>query len=207
MIPKTFWRIWLDEPVPERYEVFWRKFQALHPEWEFRTLYSSRLMWMRPRIKAVFDACDTHAGRSDVLRYEVVYRFGGVYVDCDVEPLRAFDPLVNTDKAFAGWEDDRMICPTVIGAPVEHPALGELLDVLPEWFATHRGELPNVSTGPHLMTRLWRWRDDVTLYPPQVFYPVHWSEKKKLGGEYPPEAYSVHHWDAGWLPGGPPQRD
>lgn len=206
MIPRTFYRIWVGEPVPERYETFWAKFQELHPGWEFITLASPNLMWMRKHVKAVYDQCTTHAGRSDVLRYEVVYQFGGVYVDCDVEPLKSFEPLIHTDKAFAGWEDSRMICPTVIGAPIEHPALGELLDVLPEWFEAHRDAPPNVSTGPHLITRLWRWRDDVTLYPPVTFYSVHWSNKKALGGPYPEEAVSIHHWDARWLPGGPPQR-
>jgi mannosyltransferase OCH1-like enzyme len=208
MIPRTFWRIWLDEEVPERYEAFWDTFKALHPSWEFVTIARTEdLVFMRPHIRAVFDQCTTHAGRSDVVRYEAVYQLGGVYVDCDVEALKPFDPLVDTDKAFAGWEDSRMICPTVIGAPAGHPALGELLDVLPEWFDAHRDEPPNVSTGPHLMTRLWRWRDDVTLYPPVTFYSVHWSEKKRLGGPYPEEAVSIHHWDARWLPGGPPQRE
>ncbi len=207
MIPRRFFRVWLDEPVPERLEVFWKQFQVLHPGWEFVTFHNSdTLTWMRPHIRELFDRCATHAGRSDVVRYEAVYRWGGIYVDADVEPLRSFAPLVETGKAFAGWEDERMVCPTVIGAPQTHPAMVDLLDALPNWFNLFEGHPPNRQTGPYLLTRMWRWRDDVTLYPPEAFYPVHWSEKRKLGDPYPEESYCVHHWDAGWLPDGPPQR-
>lgn len=207
-IPKTFWRIFIDDPIPPKFEEFWDGFQRLHPTWQFMTLASPRLMWMRPFVHDIFDRCTTHAGRSDVLRYEVLFQFGGVYVDTDVECLRPFDDLVNTDKPFAGWEDHRMICPTVLGSPMHHPALGDLLNRLPSWFDEHGGEAgpPNLTTGPHLLTAMWAERTDVTLYPPVTLYPVHWSEKWRLGGPYPKESYAVHHWNASWLPDGPPQR-
>jgi mannosyltransferase OCH1-like enzyme len=210
MIPRTLWRIWLDEPVPPEYDAYWERFAELNPGWQLKTISRSVLPWMRPHIRDIFRECSTHAGRSDVLRYELLYQFGGVYVDCDVEPLKPFEPLLGEGKGFqpfAGWEDNRMICPTVMGSPPSHPAMGDLLDFLPGWFEVHRGEAPNRQTGPYVLTRCWRWRDDVTLYAPDVFYPVGWWEKKKLGGPYPETALSVHHWDARWLPGGPPQRD
>jgi mannosyltransferase OCH1-like enzyme len=208
VIPRVFWRVWLDEAVPERLNGFWRGFQRHHPTWAFRTVDDSRDMpWMRPAIRRVFDQCTTHAGRSDVVRYEALYQFGGVYVDADVECLRPFDELVAEASPFAGWEDERLVCPTVIGCPPKHPALGDLLDILPEWVERRPNQPPNHQTGPYLFTACWRWRDDVRLLPSQTFYPVHWSSKKELGGPYPTSSFAVHHWDAGWLPDGPPQRD
>ena len=50
MIPRRFIRIWLDEPIPERFEEYWQGFQARHPGWGFITLNdSSQLEWMRCR--------------------------------------------------------------------------------------------------------------------------------------------------------------
>lgn len=205
MIPRIFHRIFLDDPIPDGFESYWERFQALHPSWEFYTWDDSRqLDWMRNR--EAFDRADTHAGRSDVLRYEILARVGGVYVDTDVEPLRAFDELLESPEPFAGWEDDRLLCPTVMGSPPGHPAIEALLDALPNWSRKHRHSPPNRQTGPYFLTRYWRWRQDVRLLPPVAFYPVHWSNKRALGGPYPPEALSVHHWAAGWLPNGPPQR-
>lgn len=205
-IPRTFWRVWMDEEVPARYEAFWQGFKDLHPMWTCVTVDSSALPWMRPHIRKIFDRCTTHAGRSDVVRYEVLYQYGGVYVDCDVECLRPFDDLTEDDTPFAGWEDSNMLCPTVIGCPPKHPAMGDLLKQLEPWFNARPYAPPNQSTGPHLFTAVWGHRQDVRRLPPDAFYPVHWAHKAQLGGPYPEVSYAVHHWDARWLPGGPPQR-
>lgn len=197
MIPRRFHRIFLDEPIPARFEANWTKLKALHPDAEFITWDdSTKLDWMR--CKAEFAKATTHAGRSDVLRYAALWEFGGIYLDTDVEPLRAFDDLFASDRAFAGWEDANMICPTVMGAPPRHRAVGALLDRLPAWMAKRPDAPPNQQTGPHLLTALWRRRRDVDLLAPVAFYPVHWSAKSMLGGPYPAESYAVHHWAKSW---------
>lgn len=205
MIPKTLHRIWLDEPVPDPFEEFWARFADLHPDWELRTWNdSAALDWLRCPME--FHSATTWAGKSDVLRYELLYEFGGVYVDTDVEPLRPFDDLLDDPRPFIGWEDGNLLCPTVMGSPPGHPAIGVLLRALPDWFHKYRNAAPNRQTGPYFTTRYLRGRSDIRLLPPAAFYPVGWWEKARLGGPYPDESYAVHHWAAGWLPNGPPQR-
>lgn len=210
MIPRRFMRIWLDEEVPERYDALWESFRRLHPDWEFVTIDDSDEVrgWMSPAVREVFDQCVTWAGKSDVVRYVAVHRFGGVYVDADVECLKPFDELLD-GPPFAAWEDPqgrRLLCPTVIGGESGHPALKALLDFLPRWALAawvRKDGRPNLQTGPHVLTRTWKGRSDVRLLPRETFYPIGWWEREKLGGPYPPESYSVHHWDARWLVGGP----
>jgi len=198
IIPRVYHRIWLDEQVPRRFEDYWDRFKALHPSWEFVTWDdSSQLGWMR--TKALFDRCQTWAGKADLLRYEIMLAHGGVYVDTDVEPLRPFDPLLDDDRPFAAWEKDRvLLCPTVLGSPPGHPAFAAVLDYLPGWFDHQPGTKPNYQTGPVPFTRVWRRRRDVRRLPRETFYPVLWWERERLGGPYPPESYCVHHWVAGW---------
>ena len=43
--------------------------------------------------------------RSDLARYDILWRYGGVYVDCDLEALRPIDDLLDV-PGFAGWETD-----------------------------------------------------------------------------------------------------
>jgi len=204
MIPRILHRVFLDDPIPDEFEAYWAGFKRLMPDWEFFTWNDSGdLGWMQNRRE--FDEATTDAGRSDVLRYELMATFGGVYVDTDVECLRSFDPLLAGDP-FIGWEDHNLLCPTVMGAPAHHPAMVALLAALPSWFRRYRGAKPNRQTGPYFATSVLRGRSDVTLLPPVAFYPVHWSAKRDLGGPYPAESYAVHHWAAGWLPNGPPQR-
>ena len=203
MIPPTFHRVWLDEPVPERFDEYWSRLRALHPGWDFRTWQDSAEVREHLQHRALFDSFTeypaAYALRSDLARYELVEKFGGVYVDTDVEPLRAFDALLADGRAFIGWEDDKMLCPTVFGAEAGAPPLKDLLRALPEWQAVNAAKEPNHRTGPVLVTHEWRNRDDVRRLPVSTFYPVGWWEKDLLGEvTYPPETLAVHHWFKGW---------
>jgi mannosyltransferase OCH1-like enzyme len=205
VIPKLFHRIWLkqddDDVIPPEFEAYWRKLKKLHLGWEFRTWSDpNELGWMR--CKEVFDRATTHAGRSDVLRFELMFAYGGVYVDTDVEPLRPFDDLLEDDRPFAAWENDKLICPTVLGGPARHPAYEAVLEMLPRWSLKFPGHRPNLQTGPVPLTMTWKRRRDVRLLPSVAFYPVGWWERDNLGGPYPAESYCVHHWTQRWDPAG-----
>lgn len=214
MIPHTFHRVWLkqdaEDTIPEEFEYNWNRLKQLHPGWRFVTWSDEAdlFRYLTPTLQEVYDAQATHAGRSDLARYVIMHALGGIYLDTDVEPLRSFDPLVTDPRPFAGWENDRMICPTVLGSPPGHPAFAALLDALPAWVARRIGFPPNQQTGPHFLTRMWRDRDDVKLFAPITFYPVGWWERNKLGRvEYPHESFAVHHWSQSWDPGAKAQID
>lgn len=199
MIPKTFHRIFLDDPIPEKFEAFWATFRAIHVGWEFVTWGSETEARAFVSDDELWDAVDPMAGRADVLRYHIIAKLGGVYVDTDVEPLRPFDGLVD-GAPFVGWENDERLCPTVIGGEPEHPALADLLVELREWALARPDETdPVIQTGPIFLTEAWRKRDDVRRLPISAFYPVGYWEKQLLGKvAYLPETYAVHHWAAGW---------
>lgn len=200
MIPRVIHRVWLrrdaDDVIPDRFEMFWRRFRELNPGWEFVTWYTVP-DWIVNRD--VLDWQTTDAGRSDVMRYEILARCGGIYVDTDVEPLQPFERLIRPEP-FAAWEDDRLVCPTVMGSPPGHPAMVDLVTNMRRHARARRHRPPNVQTGPWYITRRWRRRDDVLLYAPVRFYPVHWSERHRLGGPYPEASFAVHHWNQGWDP-------
>jgi mannosyltransferase OCH1-like enzyme len=161
--------------------------------------------------KAAFDAATTHAGRSDVLRYEILARHGGVYVDTDIQPLRGFDALLSPGGCFIGWQDtgrvkawtygevDRLLCPSVIGSEPGHPAMQALLDALPEWVKRHPDTTPDLQTGPVFVTKTWEGRSDVRRLPCHTFYPVQAGRTPHPRARYPGrQTYAVHHWAASW---------
>lgn len=207
MIPKTFHRVWLDEEVPPRYEEYWQELQRFHPRWRFRSWErSSELRWLQNQ--ELFDSFppgeqQSYAFRSDIARYEILLRFGGVYVDTDVEPLRSFDPLIGP-LPFIAWCSDEELDPAVIASPPGHPAMRHLVDDLEavaKWRARGRAVSPPGSTGPRYVTSRWRQRDDVRRLPPITFFPYHWRGEREEDGPFPDRSYAVHHWMAGWKPG------
>lgn len=64
----------------------------------------------------------------DYARLDVVYRYGGIYLDTDVEILRCLDPLLNL-SAFAGFESKKIIAMGLgFGARKGHPFLKRLME-------------------------------------------------------------------------------
>ena len=207
MIPKVMHRIWLgSNPMPPAFEDYWKRLQELHPGWQFKTWTDkSDLRFMRNR--KCFDGMPTYSGKSDVLRIELIARYGGLYVDCDMEPLKPFDGLLRGIKAFAAWEDERYIAWGVFGAERGHPAVLALRSRLPVWSKAHEHEPANVRSGPVFLTAVWKRRRDVTILPTPTFYPVSWSDRRRVKPPYPSGAYAVHHWAESWKSAADHKRD
>lgn len=198
--PRIFHRIWLDEEESPRFAAFKERLAELHPDWEIRTWQdSSELRWLRNQ--KLFDEWferDPYGRIPDILRYEILWKFGGVYIDTDFEPLRSFEPLLEDPRPFAAWENDRTMCTALLAAPPGHPAVDALIEQLPAHAKKNAKRTPNYATGPEFATKVWRGREDVRRLPPICFYPVGWWEKHKLGEPYPEETFAVHHWAKGW---------
>lgn len=198
MIPHVFHRVWVgSEPIPEKYEDWWRAFQEMHPSWGFETWTDERLGWLRNM--QLFNGAKTPSERSDIARYEVLQKFGGVYIDTDVEPIRSFDTILAPHiTAFAGWEYSHRLCTAVMGAEPGHPAVEKLVLSLPGWVKQHDKQPPDRRTGPLFLTTMW-WKLGVERFHREVFYPVGWWERERLGGPYPKRTVAVHHWAGSWI--------
>jgi mannosyltransferase OCH1-like enzyme len=190
VIPKILHRC-VPAEVPERYAKFWVGFQRLHPEWEFHT-------WQDPldpddwELGFLFDRCTAGAQLAGLVRLEVIWRYGGVYVDMDMEPLKALDPLLSHECWF-GTEDGVILTDAVFGAEQGHPGIRACIDRFLDGF-WH----PNPSmTGPRHTTAVLSGRADVTVLPKDAFFPYIWTEPERAGEEFP-DSFAVHRWNHSW---------
>jgi len=177
-------------------EGYWKRFKALHPGWELMTHRDPLEPSAWPLSAPGWDSCSTGAQRAGLIRLEALYRWGGIYVDSDVEPFRSFEPLLGV-RAFAGWEDERVIPDAVLGAEPEHPAILACLKL-----ALKLLDQGAWASGPGVTTRLLRNRPDVLLLPPGSFYPYHYTEKGRRHEDHKqtnPWAFAAHHWAGSWL--------
>lgn len=206
--PKVFHRVWLDEPERPDFAKWRDDLAAMHPDWEIRTWDSSKEIlaagWMQnaKEFRAALKT-DPFGRAPDILRYELLYEFGGVYIDTDVEPVKPFDALLADGRPFIGWEDDKRLCTAIFGAPPKHPAIAELIKRLPASLKVNAEADPTIASGPGYATPLLRERDDVRRLPVGVFYPVHWNQTKLFaaydkGKPYPEQTIAVHRWNKGW---------
>ena len=202
MIPRIIHRIWLGGDLPpdaRRYGDSW----AQHcPGWEIRTWRD----WDLPPLvnQRAFDAATSPAQRADIARLEILLRFGGVYVDTDFEALQPLEPVLDGVGCFAATEDGRFVSSGIMGSVPQHPFIAQLVASVSSSIAANPGLPPNKQSGPWFITaKLHRFRrrdrgeHPVVVFPPELFYPYHFSEPERRG-ELFPDAIAVHHWSASW---------
>ena len=188
MIPKILHRV-VPEDVPARFDDYWHEWCALHPDWQ-------HLTWQDPldaddfELGRLFARCTAGAQLAGLVRLEVVWRLGGVYVDMDVEPVRPVDDLLG-HACFFGTEGNGVLTDAVFGASQHHPGIRACMDRLLGGFWS-----PNPSdTGPLLTTEVLAGRNDVTVLDQEAFYPYLWHEDQT-----PPKpgTYAIHRWNHSW---------
>lgn len=190
MIPKIIHQIWLGEnPVPDQFRVWSSDIQKKHPDWEYR-------FWTDENIqefdaKALLEECESFAAKSDVIRLLAVAKYGGVYLDMDIECLKPLDTLINV-SAFAARESKKNICNAVFGAARNHHSVLRQIHELPDCV------YKPTTWGVELMTKEFsKLNSGVTLYPKEFFYPYLWDMPREYRILHP-ETFLVHHWEKSW---------
>lgn len=117
-IPKTLHFIWLGpKPFPEASIVNVKGWIDQHPGWKVK--FWTDLGQAAPddrmevnvfegfplnELKECYYRSDNFGERSEILRYAILLNEGGVYVDHDVQCLKALDPLQQAHDFFCGLE-------------------------------------------------------------------------------------------------------
>lgn len=80
VVPKCLHFIWIGSPLPQKYADNIAKIREHNPDYETYT-------WMGPmprmRNRDLFENETNLGARADILRYEIVHRWGGIYLDVD----------------------------------------------------------------------------------------------------------------------------
>ena len=201
LIPQIFHRIWLgDKEMPEEFVYYGETWKKLHPSWKIK-------LWTEENIpklinQEAFDNAKLVAQKSDILRYECLFREGGTFVCTDFEAYRNIAPLLDNVDCFSASEAKGFISIGIMGCTPKHPIFKRLIDNLPQSIEDNKDKFINEQTGPGYMTRTVSF-DEIKVFPPELFYPVKFpiDVGPDKGADYP-NAYANHHWSGSWLPEG-----
>ena len=134
-IPRIIHQIWVGPKTPPSYfVVFQERWKALHPGWEYHLWTDSDLEDLNMDLKDLIDQSPNYAEKSDMIRAELLDRFGGVYLDVDMDPFHCIDELNTKYDFYAGIEHPHKIATTncqlwvgisIIAARPHHPIIQE----------------------------------------------------------------------------------
>jgi inositol phosphorylceramide mannosyltransferase catalytic subunit len=200
VIPKIFHQVWVNEinpTLPERFAQYRDGWLGLHPGWDYQlwNLQNINFSLLRPEL---LPRAPSYSQLSDILRLEIVYRYGGVYLDTDFECLRSIDEIVRDVDLFFCSEDGETIAAGIFGARPSNGLVKRLIERLP---AEMGRECAPVETGPRHLTRALfdeGFPGNLTLFPRKYFYPYNWAELHRADEVFP-DSYAVHRYAGSWI--------
>lgn len=188
MIPRVFHQIWVGaEPVLDGFDRWRESWARHHPEWELR-LWRDDNLPSDLRNSQAYERDRHPVERADILRLELLFRYGGVYLDADLECLKPIDPLIDGLEFFGMYIKPGRVTNTVIGSVAGHPILDRALSELTPQEPGARFD--KTKSGPVFLDGVVKQFPPPTLFPRATFYPIEPEEYE--------DAYSIHHCARTW---------
>jgi len=218
-IPKIIHQIWIGpKPRPSKFMDTWK---TKHPEFTY-ILWTEDEMRRRglklkcwKQINTMSEIC----GKVDIIRLEILYQYGGIYIDADSICIEPFDDIILNAKAFAGYENEHvrknLVATGTLGFPPKHPLCFDAI----QWILHNNvsveetGKRAWMLTGPGLITRLLQTPSsnalalsmrnnnngsqqptkypDVTIFPSHFFLPIHHTGLVYNGHD---KVYAYQEW-------------
>ena len=232
--PKIIHQTWKDEQVPASLAACQESWKRFNPDWEYRLWtdadndalvqdeFSSLLDLYRSLPRAIH--------RADFARVLYLWRFGGLYVDLDIEALRPANELLDGHSCTLGTEPnvhaerlrggEQVVCNAAMASEPNHPFWEKMIAEIRDR-STQGSDDPVWMTGPLCLQAAYEAHGErlgVESWEPDVFFPLpdlgssslplsreerrHY-ERMATSGCYPRQSVGVHHWAHTWIPMNP----
>ena len=212
MIPKIIHYCWFGKTeIPERFKKYISSWKKLCPDYEI-------IEWNESNYDVTKNTYMWQAYESkkwgfvpDYARLDIVYNYGGIYLDTDVEIVKPLDELLQLE-AFAGEEACSKYVALGVGFGAEkgNEIIKSMLDCYENRnFILPNGEFdllpsPAINTAP-LYSIGFRWSDkiqelslnksQITIFPREYFCPIDYDTGESTLSE---KTYMIHHYAGTW---------
>lgn len=180
LIPRKLGHIWIGPLKPP---VKWMQtWKDLHPDWNY-TLYDNDFLASgdfetQPQIDEYLKR-GQYAGAADLLRYEVLYKFGGYIAAADSQCRNAIDELFEDNAAlYTVYENEfvrgKLVAPVAASTP-GHPFFRQVIDRL-KAVDPAKLDIPWKQTGNLFVAQMIEeLQPDIVIWPSHYLIPVHFT--------------------------------
>lgn len=215
MIPKIIHYAWFgNKPLPKSGVECLKSWKKYCSDYEIKRWDESNYDFNSHQYTREAYAYRKYAFVTDYLRLEVLYKYGGIFFDTDVEVLKSYDPLL-TCVGFTGFEHGECENEPVnvgigvgVGSEARNPIIKAMLeDYADRTFIYADGRL-DLTPCPAFQTAVLkrfglilenRQQDmgNMIVFPTEYFCPKnYYTAETKITSN----TYSIHHYSASWMP-------
>lgn len=213
MIPKIIHYCWFGgKPLPKIAETCIASWKKYLPDYEIKRWDESNFdVNAIPYTREAYAACK-FAFVSDYARFWILYHYGGVYFDTDVEAINNMDDIISAGN-FMGVEqqnDERITVAPGLGIGVirENPLFGQMIEVYSRaHFLNDDGtpclknivEITTEQLQKYGLRNISEIQDccGFTIYPKDYFCPIDYDTRELKITE---NTRTIHHYAESWVP-------
>lgn len=198
--PRSILQTWKTHDVPEEYRDYVSSIKANHPDYTYTLLddleVDELVKTVTPEYYEAFRNFRRHIERVDFVRYVWLWKFGGVYLDLDIQCLKPLDTLVAQNQIILAPEasehckmymrraDQGVLCNAAMISPPGMQFWKDLMDYIiahyddaPWWDIAGLTDNPVTKTGPMALTRFYEdtWNRDkynIRVLSSCAFFPM-----------------------------------
>lgn len=207
-IPKMIHYFWFGrKPLPDKYKRWMESWYKFCPDYEIMEWNENNYDVTKNNYMYQAFKKEKWGFVPDYARLDIIYHFGGVYFDTDVEVIRNIDDLL-FQKGFAGFENDAAVnLGSGFGAIKGLPIIKEMMDLYEDLeFILPDGKL-NLVASPQWQTKIlkkyglqtngeYQIVEDLTIYPEKMLNGKSMSTRRTI---LKPYTRMIHHFDGSWL--------
>ena len=208
IIPKIIHQIWIggDLPPMERKLCNDWKLACEENGWEYILWNDKKLSQLDFLNEDKIFETKSVGQKSDIIRLELLKKYGGVYLDTDFAFVKMFDDKILSLDFFVGLTFDKkpVLMNSIIGSTKDNKILNQLLKI--ENIKYNNVMDVIASTGPYYITDIYYKNiiENSCVFPVTYFFPFsNKTQDRNKGLDYTKyiksETYCVHLWNCSWM--------
>lgn len=196
MIPKIIHACWFGgKPLPKVYSQYIDGWKRLHPSWEVK-IWTEKEFETYLGTSSFVNYCinkQKWGFLADYFRLVVLYKFGGVYCDTDVEMFKPLDCFLD-NKIFMCFIFDDLIGTATIGSEPKNPIIKAWLDqIVTDFEKNKKLEVSNQWITQFFLDNFEDFKlngkeqhlkSGMSIYPRDYFEKITMSNKSRWGMLY-----------------------
>ena len=186
MIPKIIHLIWLGGNRPKKFDFLIDEIKRINDDYNVIEWNESNIDFKLIN-QEIFDTTENLGAKSDILRFELLYKYGGIYMDYDFLQVKKFDNLLEHDF-FVGTGDSqpKEIWNSIVGSFKNNEVCYNFLENIKNIKTPIRKhEIGRVmdETGPYLLTRVINnnnFNSNIKILIGDYFFPFPAGERHSI---------------------------
>ncbi len=209
-IPKLIHQIWIGpKPLPEKYKIWMKSWQDLNKDWDYKLWTDQNIGELNFINKDLFHNSKNIGFKSDIARYEILNKFGGLYADTDFECIKKVPDYFRSYEFVSCivFDNTPVIANGLLMSKPNSFLLSEIINNVSLQKNDNSAMETLKCSGALLITKIYfslnaEDRNRNLILPSNYFYPLPnfpIDKRTNVNKFINKETIGIHYWEVSWM--------